>query len=80
MPPNSIGGKQRHIGNIAHAVARYSNQRLPRWLRPPGTRSTHDARSAMAFPSRSRSALRCPQAVVMKSASPVLLLQKPLDP
>ena len=44
MQPKSAGGKERHIGNIAHTVARISEQRLIRRLWPTGARSADNAR------------------------------------
>ncbi len=44
VSPNSVGGKERHIGNIAHTVAGISDQRLPQRLWPTGACSTRYTR------------------------------------
>ena len=62
--PNSVCGKQRYVGSIAHSVAGISEQRLIRRLRITGARSTNNTRlrwrSRRAL-ARSAAASRRPQ-------------------
>src|SRR5262249_3706488 len=43
MAPDAIGGKQRNVRDIPHAIPGVPNHRLPRALRVPGAGAANDA-------------------------------------